>query len=161
MDERYSGKIITPAHEHDWITPKLAVGNIVLNYDDVAKLLHEQITHVLDLCGLSPVDVIYKDAGIVHFALPAPDDGKPREWAWLRDGVAFAHDALRAGSRVLVHCHAGISRSPSMVYAILRTRGMAAQAAEEQIVKNRPIAHLTYKACVEKHLPALRAHIGA
>lgn len=157
MDERFTtpDKILT-AYDHDWIVArKLAVGAVVRNYDDLAVLVREGITHVLDLHGLSDVVVLYKDVGIEYLCSPAPDDGTPREWTHLRDGVRFADHAIREGGRMLVHCYAGRSRSPSMVYAIMRARGAAMEQAEKAIVENRPIARITYKACVEKHLSDL------
>lgn len=40
----------------------------------------------------------------------------------------------------IIHCHAGISRSPAIGYAILRSRGMGSKEAMDKIMKIQPHA---------------------
>jgi len=156
MDEKWAGKIILAQHEHDLITPRLAVGSGVYSAVDVDSLEFQGFTHVLDLRGTREGEKLYIGRKIDMNCLPSDDDGTPRKWEWLRDGVRFGCHALREGGKLLVHCAAGWHRSPSMAYAILRVRGMAALDAEKKIVKARAKAKIAYKACVEKHLSDLR-----
>lgn len=70
--------------------------------------------------------------------LPTPDDGTPRDPRWLAAIVA-------AGSgRVLVHCHMGVARAPSAAFLLLLDRGWDELAALEAVMRNRPIAAVSY-----------------
>jgi hypothetical protein len=41
----------------------------------------------------------------------------------LDDGLAFIHEMMSEGKKILVHCNAGMSRGPTMVLMYLRTIG--------------------------------------
>lgn len=53
-------------------------------------------------------------------------------------GVSFIADNINDGD-VFVHCFAGISRSPSMIFAYLLSTGMKPYKAYKLIKKRRPI----------------------
>ena len=111
--------MIHAGHEHDWITNRLAVGSAVVTHDDLVRLPFEGITHVLDLRSTREGEALYRSVPIItYLCLPSADDGTPRTLEWVRDGVQFASEALRKRGKVLVHCTAGVNRSPSMAYAI-------------------------------------------
>jgi len=68
-------------------------------------------------------------------AVSAPDNGHIA--AILHFGTAMkAHDA----PRLLIHCHAGISRSTATAIILLAQHGVAAEAAVEHVVSVRPKA---------------------
>jgi protein-tyrosine phosphatase len=105
------------------------------------------ITHVLDtrsewsdkelVADLSP--------GIVYGWIPTDDYGGPQPDRWFDDGVTFAVEALiEPDTVVLVHCHMGINRGPSMAYRILLELGWDPIEALDAIRKARPIADLAY-----------------
>jgi len=105
------------------------------------------ITHVLDarsewsdkelVADLSP--------GIVYGWIPTDDYGGPQPDGWFDDGVAFATEALiEPDAVVLVHCHMGINRGPSMAYRILLELGWDPIEALDAIRKARPIADIVY-----------------
>ena len=48
-------------------------------------------------------------------------------------------------NRVLVHCKMGMSRSPTMVYAILLAQGMSSEDAQALISQSRIVAKVTYQ----------------
>lgn len=67
--------------------------------------------------------------------ISAPDNGHIA--AILQFGTAMkAHDA----PRLLIHCHAGISRSTATAIILLAHHGATAEAAVERVVAVRPIA---------------------
>ncbi len=73
--------------------------------------------------------------------LPIPDarDIAPDT---LDQGADFIAEQVRAGRKVLVHCHEGVSRSVTMVLAyLIAHRGLTLAQAYRRIVFNRPVAH--------------------
>ena len=51
----------------------------------------------------------------------------------------WIHQALRGGGKVLVHCHAGASRSPTLVACYLYTCGFGFYESLDELRKQRPI----------------------
>lgn len=83
-------------------------------------------------------DVAYRHVGI-------DDDGTRRPDDWFDTGTAGALELLdQTPGRVLVHCHMGINRGPSMAYAVLLCLGWGHVEALEAIRAARPIAALIY-----------------
>ena len=70
--------------------------------------------------------------------LPTPDDGSARDPGWLADVLAAGE------GRVLVHCHMGVARAPSAAFLLLLDRGWSGLAAIEAVMRNRPIAAVSY-----------------
>jgi protein-tyrosine phosphatase len=128
---------------------------VVAEPDDVWVLRRVGITHVLDCRKLEPVDAIYRGTGIVYRQFGVLDDGKSKPDEWFHQGIEFALEALRGRrSRVLVHCRFGMSRAPSMVYAILRALGMGSEEAAVRIKKARVVAAVTYRADADRAVRA-------
>ena len=106
-----------------------------------------------EVCGVIDCRGEYSDAGLVAELAPQirythigiDDDGGPRPDTWFDSGADRALDTLaRTEGRVLVHCHMGINRGPSMAFAILLALGWESIAALEAIRSARPIAALIY-----------------
>jgi protein-tyrosine phosphatase len=75
------------------------------------------------------------------------DDGGYQPDSWFDEGVAAAVEALRdPDAIVLVHCHMGVNRGPSMAFAILLELGWDALDALAAIRTARPIAGVIYAA---------------
>ncbi|KAI8476284.1 MAG: protein-tyrosine phosphatase-like protein [Monoraphidium minutum] len=85
------------------------------------------ITHILQAgAGLWPTH----PGRFTYLSLPLYDKASADLVSCLPEALAFIDGALNAGGRVLVHCQAGVSRSPSVVAAHLMTRkGMTLAAA--------------------------------
>lgn len=59
-----------------------------------------------------------------------------------RAGALFVHQAISKGERVLVHCHAGISRSATVVILYLMTyRGYNLKTALRHLRQVRPVVN--------------------
>jgi len=83
-------------------------------------------------------DITYHWAG-------APDDLGQQLDSWWQRGIDVATRVLADPNRVLmVTCAAGVSRSPSMVLAILLTHGWAPADALSRIRERRPCSVITY-----------------
>jgi hypothetical protein len=73
------------------------------------------------------------------------DAGGRQPDRWFDDGVAFAQAALAdPDAKVLIHCHMGINRGPSLTYALLLDLGWDPVEAIAAIRAARPIAAVGY-----------------
>lgn len=92
-------------------------------------------------------DLVARHApGLLYAHVGTHDDGDVQADAWFDGGVAAARLAigLNPTSRVMVHCHMGINRGPSMGLAILLDRGWDTIDALDAIRAARPIAAIAY-----------------
>ena len=82
---------------------------------------------------------------IRYHHLGTHDDGGAQDAEWFTEGLAALHDALtHGGARVVVHCHMGVNRGPSMGFAYLLDQGWTPVAALRAIREARPIAAVAY-----------------
>jgi dual specificity phosphatase 3 len=130
---------------YQWVTDHIALGSAI-SEEDIKTLVRDGITHVLD-CRLGPGSkALYERTGIVYRQLGVADDGKPKADEWFWSGIDFVTRARKMPrNRVLVHCKMGMSRSPTMVYAILLAQGMSSEDAQALISKSRIVAKVTYE----------------
>ena len=65
-----------------------------------------------------------------HMALNLIDSDDPEfiPEEVIESGLVFIHKHIKAGGRVLVHCNAGLSRSPTLAMIFLRTIGELPQS---------------------------------
>jgi protein-tyrosine phosphatase len=115
----------------DWITDQVAIGN----YLDAATL-PPGVDAVLclkeDCCDEGREDVEVLCVPLI--------DGPGNDPRGVREAVRFIADVVAAGERILVHCHAGRSRSVAVVARYLvDSRGMTRRAALELINAKREI----------------------
>jgi dual specificity phosphatase 12 len=109
----------------DWITDQVAIGNI---FD--AQSLPREIDTVLCL-----LDCCEDRTDVDALCIPLQDGpgNRPQD---VDEALRFLDDAVRAGERVLVHCHAGKSRSAVVVARwLIRTRGLTPTAAIDFIAE--------------------------
>ncbi|MDK1011408.1 MAG: dual specificity protein phosphatase [Actinomycetota bacterium] len=105
------------------------------------------ISHILDTrVEWSDKELVAEHApNIVYGWFGADDAGLRQPDAWFDNGVEFAMDAMQEpGSVLLVHCHMGINRAPSMAYRILLECGWDPIEALDAIRESRPIADIGY-----------------
>ena len=105
------------------------------------------VTHVLDTrFEWSDEEFVAEHApDIVYGRIGTDDDGNTQPDEWFDDGLAFSTDALSDSDAVLlVHCHMGINRGPSMAYRILLESGWDPIEALDAIRDARPIADIGY-----------------
>lgn len=109
------------------------------------------VTHILDVREEWSDEALVAECapwiGYVH--LGTDDDGEMRPDEWFRQGVLAAQAA--DGGGLLVHCHMGINRAPSMALAILLARGWDAVAGLNAIRAARPIAAIAYAEDAVRH----------
>lgn len=85
-------------------------------------------------------EAYYRRAGIQFLGFPAFDTFNFDLSRYFHQAADFIHNAIESGGKVLVHCHAGISRSATIVAAYLMIkRHMSAQEAIRTIRVGRSI----------------------
>jgi dual specificity phosphatase 3 len=105
------------------------------------------ITHVLDTrLEWSDAELVAEHVpDVVYGWIGTDDDGNAQPDEWFDAGLAFAADALSDSESVLlVHCHMGINRGPSMAFRILLESGWDPIEALDAIREARPIADIGY-----------------
>jgi hypothetical protein len=101
------------AHE---IVPGIYLGNFrVASNHTLLRVMG--VTHVLNAAIEHPN--YFENKGITYKYLPLYDHPGQNIAQHFRDGFEFIDNALQTGGKVLVHCHAGISRSTTMLTSYL------------------------------------------
>jgi protein-tyrosine phosphatase len=121
-----------------WVTDRVAVGGGIWNEENMAQLVKQGVTHIIDmqiefddrpLAEKHDVKVLYN---------PTDDDFQPKPPDLFQRGVDFALEALdEPESKIYIHCAAGVHRAPMMTLAVLRTLGWSLDDARELIQRSR------------------------
>ncbi len=88
---------------------------------------------------------------IRYHYLGTDDAGQGQSDGWFDKAVAIAEDVRRRGGKLLVHCHMGINRAPSLAYRLLLEVGEHPIEALDLIRAKRPIAGIGYAADAISH----------
>jgi protein-tyrosine phosphatase len=123
----------------DWITDEVAVGNY-LEAQDAGLLRQEGIVSVLGLTrtlhGRNAAELGLKEIEVVPL-----EDGPGNEVRLFRSAVDALARLVRESAPVLVHCHAGRSRSAVVVAAhLMRSLEIEADEALALVSARRPVA---------------------
>lgn len=146
----------------NWVTPRIALGSEP-SASDIPAMHRQGITDVLDLrgeprAGETSMAGTYWLTGINYHYDPMQDRGGLQPISVYQEGVRVIQDALaNPAAKILVHCSAGQYRSPSMVYAYLRSVGFSPTMAWNMIRAARPIVQDQYVASAERAVPYLSA----
>ena len=109
------------------IQPKLWVGPTPRSEEDFTHLRSLNITAVLslqdeqdrDYAGIESERVAAARAGVVFESVPVKDFNNDELKLRLPECVTVLERFVHQGHSVYVHCHAGISRSPTVIVAYL------------------------------------------
>ena len=143
-----------------WLTGRIAVGGGIWSAENMAEVARAGVTHIVDMqreFDDTPLATAY---GIEVLWNPTDDDFQIKSGALLQRGVDFARAALdEAGSKLYVHCAAGVHRAPMMTLAILCSTGWTMEDAKELIQGRRPLADFAdvYVQSVERFLEEVKA----
>jgi dual specificity MAP kinase phosphatase len=116
------------------ILPYLFIGNQrdAANKERLNKL---GITHVLNVTSHLPLH--FEDEGITYKRLPATDSGSQNLKQYFSEAINFIECAHKTNGKVLVHCQAGVSRSPAIVTAYLIATTCKSLTEAFTVVKDR------------------------
>jgi protein-tyrosine phosphatase len=137
----------------NFVTDFLAVGGDLDMFDGWLAIRQAidlvrvgRITHILDVRQEWDDERFWAGVEGLTYHWDGIDDAGQRVPAEWFDGIsAWARAALdEPDAHILVHCHMGINRAPSAVFAILLALGWEPVAALEAIRTARPIAFVGY-----------------
>ena len=103
----------------------------------------KKITHVLNCAEQlgSDHDGAYREGLVIHH-LPMMDEDYPDAEKHIRLGAYILESWFKAGYTMMVHCRAGVSRSPSIVIAwMILYQGATFDEAFNTVVKKRNIIY--------------------
>jgi len=138
-----------------WLTERIAIGGGIWNAGNMAKVAEEGITHIVDMQVEFDDTALAAGYGIDVLWNPTDDDFEPKPVELFARGVEFVEGALAEdGTKVFIHCAAGVHRAPMMALAVLGTMGWDVKDAMELIEEKRPVADFAevYVRSVKKYL---------
>lgn len=129
-----------------WVGGDLESTDQELATRQLDELADEGVTDIIDtrlewndseLVASHYPDVEYKWLGVDDLGQTMPDE-------WFDAGTDYARQRIADDGTVLVHCHMGINRGPSMGFAIMLTLGWDPIDALDRIWQQRPVAYVGY-----------------
>jgi protein-tyrosine phosphatase len=143
-----------------WVTGRIAVGGGIWNADNMAAVARAGITHIIDMQIEFDDTPLAEPHGIEVLWNPIDDDFQPKAAAVFQRGVDFAIEALdQPGTKLFIHCAAGVHRAPMMALALLCALGWKLSDALRLIETRRPQADFAevYVRSVERFLEGYTA----
>jgi protein-tyrosine phosphatase len=138
-----------------WVTGRIAVGGGIWTAENMAAVARTGVTHILDMQIEFDDTALAKPHGIEVLWNPIDDDFQPKPPEIFQRGVEFALNALDGkGTKLFVHCAAGVHRAPMMTLAILCSLSWKMREAMQLIEARRPVVDFAnvYVGSVEKFL---------
>lgn len=121
-----------------WVTDRLAVGGGIWNEENMAQLVKLGVTHIIDMQIEFDDRPLAEKYAVKVLYNPTDDDFQPKPPDLFQRGVDFALEALdKPGTRVYIHCAAGVHRAPMMTLAVLRAMGWSLDEARDLIHQRR------------------------
>jgi protein-tyrosine phosphatase len=146
-----------------WLTARIAVGGGIWTAQNMAEVARAGVTHILDMQIEFDDTPLAEPYGIAVLWNPTDDDFQAKPVEMFERGVEFALEALdREGSKLYVHCAAGVHRAPMMALAILGALGWDVDEAMSLIEGRRPVVDFAdvYVESVKRYLQQ-QARVGS
>jgi protein-tyrosine phosphatase len=123
-----------------WVTGRIAVGGGIWKAENMAAVARAGVTHIIDMQLEFDDTPLAEPHAIAVLWNPIDDDFQPKPPEVFQRGVDFATEALsQDGTKLFIHCAAGVHRAPMMTLAVLCSMGWAPAAAQDLIEKERPV----------------------
>jgi protein-tyrosine phosphatase len=123
-----------------WVTGRIAVGGGIWTAENMIQAARAGVTHIIDMQIEFDDTPLAVPHGIRVLWNPIDDDFQPKSPDVFQRGVDFALEALdEEGTKLFVHCAAGVHRAPMMTLAILCSLGWEVADALQLIEARRPV----------------------
>ena len=123
-----------------WLTARIAVGGGIWTAGNMAEVARAGVTHIVDMQIEFDDTPLAEPHGITVLWNPIDDDFQPKSPDVFQRGVDFALEALdEDGTKLFVHCAAGVHRAPMMALAILCSLSWNLADALRLIEASRPL----------------------
>ena len=138
-----------------WVTDRIAVGGGIWRAENMAEVAGAGVTHIIDMQIEFDDTELAEPHDIEVLWNPIDDDFQPKPPEVFQVGVDFALEALSEdGTKLFIHCAAGVHCAPMMTLAVLCSMGWTTDAALELIERERPVVDFAdvYVRSVERFL---------
>ncbi|MGA8154174.1 MAG: dual specificity protein phosphatase [Terriglobales bacterium] len=138
-----------------WMTDRIAVGGGIWTAQKMAEVAQAGVTHIVDMQIEFDDTPLAEAHGIEVLWNPIDDDFQPKPPEVFQRGVEFGLEALdQAGSKLFIHCAAGVHRAPMMTLALLCSMGWDLEKAMDLIEARRPVVDFAdvYVKSVKRYL---------
>ncbi|MFZ0321944.1 MAG: dual specificity protein phosphatase [Candidatus Sulfotelmatobacter sp.] len=138
-----------------WVTDRIGVGGGIWTAENMGAVARAGVTHIIDMqieFDDTPLAVAHRIAVCWN---PVDDDFEPKPAEVFTRGIGFGLAALEEdGTKLFVHCAAGVHRAPMMTLALLAVMGWTVEDAMDLIEGRRPVADFAevYVRSVEEYL---------
>jgi protein-tyrosine phosphatase len=152
---KVSGSRLDSRMDMTWVTGRIAVGGGIWNAENMAAVARAGVTHIIDMQIEFDDTELAEPHGIKVLWNAIDDDFQPKPPGVFQRGVDFALDALdEEGTKLFIHCAAGVHRAPMMALAVLCSLSWKLGEAIQLIEARRPVADFAdvYVRSVEKFL---------
>jgi atypical dual specificity phosphatase len=130
----------------NWIEPgALAASGIPLGVKDLQSLYEQGIRAIVTLTE-HPLTVqkeitpqVLTEMGLTCLHAPVVDQYPP-DVATVRETAQFVNQMKAQGQPVLLHCHAGIGRTGTMLHAYYLAEGLSLAEAKAKVKAGKPIS---------------------
>ena len=123
-----------------WVTGRIAVGGGIWTAENMTQIARAEVTHIIDMQIEFDDTPLALPHGIGVLCNPIEDDFLPKSPEVFQRGVDFALEALdQPGTKLFVHCAAGVHRAPMMTLAILCSLSWKLEDALRLIEARRPV----------------------
>jgi protein-tyrosine phosphatase len=123
-----------------WITDRISLGGGIWRPEQMAEVARTGVTHIIDMQIEFDDSALAQPFGITVLWNPTDDDFRLKPPEIFQKGVEFALRALdEDGSKLYIHCAAGVHRAPMMTLAILGALGWDLDEAMALIEARRPV----------------------
>jgi protein-tyrosine phosphatase len=143
-----------------WVTGRIAVGGGIWHAENMAEVARAGVTHIIDMQIEFDDTALAAPLGIQVLWNAVDDDFQPKKAEVFQRGVEFAIEALdQPGTKLYIHCAAGVHRAPMMALALLGALGWKLKDAVRLIETRRPQADFAdvYFRSVERFLTEYQA----